>query len=114
MLVHDTHELPILEISLSHAGYAISTSAVVDTGAMVSVLPYDLEMQLGVVYAISDQTKQVIASNKSLARNFQKDFDRISSKSLKRNVVLLRIDKTKKKSLTCLLIQVITFLGGDL
>lgn len=50
MIYHYTNELPIIEISLYHAGYEISTSAVVDTGAMVSVLPYDLGMQLGFVW----------------------------------------------------------------
>jgi hypothetical protein len=39
--------LPLVEISLYHAGHEMSTTALVDSGAMVSVLPYDLGLALG-------------------------------------------------------------------
>jgi hypothetical protein len=39
--------LPLVNISLYHAGHEMSTIALVDSGAMVSVLPYDLGLELG-------------------------------------------------------------------
>ena len=50
MIYTYTDDLPVIEISLYHAGYEVTIPAVVDTGAMVSVLPYDVGMQLGFLW----------------------------------------------------------------
>ncbi len=45
-----TGDLPIIRIALYHAGHEITIPAVVDSGAMVSVLPYDTGIELGFVW----------------------------------------------------------------
>lgn len=42
--------LPFIPITLLRQGYTCSTSALIDTGASVNVLPYDLGLQLGAVW----------------------------------------------------------------
>lgn len=42
--------VPFVQITLSHSGYALEWAAVVDSGATTSVLPYDLGVQLGLVW----------------------------------------------------------------
>ncbi len=49
-----TDNLPIIRIALYHAGHEITIPAVVDSGAMVSVLPYDMGVELGFIW--EDQT----------------------------------------------------------
>ena len=41
MIYEYTNDLPIVTVNLYHAGQTISIQAVVDSGAMVSVLPYE-------------------------------------------------------------------------
>ena len=41
------NDLPFLPLTLSHSGKVVETTALVDSGAMVNVLPYDLGLQLG-------------------------------------------------------------------
>jgi hypothetical protein len=43
--------LPIIPVTLSLAGLATSANALLDTGATVSVLPYDIGLQLGAIWA---------------------------------------------------------------
>lgn len=50
MIYQYTHCLPIVEISLYHAEHEITIAAAVDCGSMVSVLPYDLGLQLGFIW----------------------------------------------------------------
>ncbi|MDM8524313.1 hypothetical protein QUF80_13165 [Desulfococcaceae bacterium HSG8] len=45
-----TGDLPIIRIALYHAGHEITIPAVVDSGAMVSVLPYDMGIELGFIW----------------------------------------------------------------
>jgi hypothetical protein len=42
--------VPFVPIMLYHGGYEIEWAAVVDSGATTSVLPYDLGVQLGLVW----------------------------------------------------------------
>jgi len=42
--------LPFVPISLFHAGHEIVREALVDSGSMVSVLPYDIGLALGLVW----------------------------------------------------------------
>jgi hypothetical protein len=42
--------LPYLPLTLSHQGTALSVSGLLDTGATVNVLPYDIGRQLGAVW----------------------------------------------------------------
>jgi hypothetical protein len=46
----DDEELPRIPISLSYAGLSISAHALLDTGSTVNILPYDIGLQLGVVW----------------------------------------------------------------
>jgi hypothetical protein len=46
----DDEELPRIPISLSYAGLSISAHALLDTGSTVNLLPYDIGLQLGVVW----------------------------------------------------------------
>jgi hypothetical protein len=46
----DDEELPRIPITLSYAGLSISAHALLDTGSTVNLLPYDLGLQLGVVW----------------------------------------------------------------
>jgi hypothetical protein len=46
----DDKELPRIPIALSYAGLSISAHALLDTGSTVNLLPYDIGLQLGVVW----------------------------------------------------------------
>ena len=46
----DDEELPKIPIALSYAGLSISAHALLDTGSTVNLLPYDIGLQLGVVW----------------------------------------------------------------
>lgn len=46
----EDEELPRIPITLSYAGLSISVHALLDTGSTVNLLPYDLGLQLGVVW----------------------------------------------------------------
>lgn len=46
----DDEELPRIPITLSYAGLSISAHALLDTGSTVNLLPYDIGLQLGVVW----------------------------------------------------------------
>jgi hypothetical protein len=46
----DDDELPRIPITLSYAGFSISAHALLDTGSTVNLLPYDIGLQLGVVW----------------------------------------------------------------
>ena len=50
MIYDYTNDLPIVTVSLYHAGQTISIQAVVDSGAMVSVLPYECGVELGFIW----------------------------------------------------------------
>jgi hypothetical protein len=47
-LAHDP--LPKIPVSLSFQGSAVSAEALLDSGATVNVLPYELGLQLGAVW----------------------------------------------------------------
>jgi len=49
--------LPLIEIALYHGGHEVTVSALVDSGAAMSVLPYDTGLELGLVW--EDQTVPV-------------------------------------------------------
>lgn len=42
--------MPYVSISLSHQGRSLNVSALVDSGASVSVLPYEIGVQLGLIW----------------------------------------------------------------
>lgn len=42
--------LPTIPITLSHAGFSVSANALLDTGSAVNLLPYDIGLQLGVIW----------------------------------------------------------------
>ncbi len=42
--------LPLTEIALHHGGHEITVSALVDSGAAMSVLPYDVGLELGLIW----------------------------------------------------------------
>jgi hypothetical protein len=46
----DNEELPRIPVALSYAGLSISAHALLDTGSTVNLLPYDIGLQLGVVW----------------------------------------------------------------
>jgi xanthosine utilization system XapX-like protein len=46
----DDDELPRIPITLSYAGFSISAHALLDTRSTVNLLPYDIGLQLGVVW----------------------------------------------------------------
>jgi hypothetical protein len=46
----DDRELPRIPIALSYAGLSIPAHALLDTGSTVNLLPYDIGLQLGVVW----------------------------------------------------------------
>jgi xanthosine utilization system XapX-like protein len=46
----DDEELPRIPIALSHADLSIPVHALLDTGSTVNLLPYDIGLQLGVVW----------------------------------------------------------------
>ena len=50
MIYQYTGALPVVDITLFHAGHEISVQAVVDSGAMVSVLPYEPGIELGFIW----------------------------------------------------------------
>ncbi len=39
--------MPLVELQLSHASYSVATSALVDSGAALNILPFDLGLQWG-------------------------------------------------------------------
>ena len=41
---------PLVTIALSHNGHKVTVSALVDSGATISILPYDVGCQLGFVW----------------------------------------------------------------
>ena len=59
--------LPLVDISLYYAGHEVSTTALVDSGAMVSVLPYDLGLELGFRWDEQTIPLQLSGGVKSLA-----------------------------------------------
>ena len=46
----DDEVLPTIPITLSHAGSSVSANALLDTGSTVNLLPYDIGIQLGVMW----------------------------------------------------------------
>ena len=42
--------LPTIPITLSHVGFSVSANALLDTGSTVNLLPYDIGLQLGVIW----------------------------------------------------------------
>lgn len=42
--------MPVVDIALRHGEHEISMPALVDSGAMMSVLPYEMGLQLGLVW----------------------------------------------------------------
>ena len=46
----DDEALPTIAITLSHAGFSVSANALLDTGAAINLLPYDIGMQLGAIW----------------------------------------------------------------
>ncbi|MBD3559608.1 aspartyl protease family protein, partial [Planktothrix sp. FACHB-1355] len=46
----DDEALPTIPITLSHAGFSVSANALLDTGSAVNLLPYDIGLQLGVIW----------------------------------------------------------------
>lgn len=42
--------MPLAEISLYHGGHEITVPALIDSGAAMSVLPYDIGLELGLVW----------------------------------------------------------------
>jgi hypothetical protein len=46
----DDEALPTILITLSHAGFSVSTNALLDTGSTVNLLPYDIGLQLGAIW----------------------------------------------------------------
>lgn len=46
----DDEALPTIPITLSHAGSSVSANALLDTGSTVNLLPYDIGLQLGVIW----------------------------------------------------------------
>lgn len=47
----DNSSLPYLPLTLIHQQHAVPVSGLVDSGAMVNVLPYQIGLQLGLVWA---------------------------------------------------------------
>ena len=39
--------MPLVELQLTHASYRVTTPALVDSGAALNILPFDLGLQLG-------------------------------------------------------------------
>lgn len=39
--------MPLVELQLSHASYRVTAPALVDSGAALNILPFDLGLQLG-------------------------------------------------------------------
>ena len=50
MIYQYTGTLPIVEMTLYHSEHEITLPAVVDSGAMVSVLPYEFGVELGFIW----------------------------------------------------------------
>lgn len=50
---------PFLPITLSHRGKAVEAAGLLDTGAMVNVLPYQLGVDLGAVWEEQTNTLQL-------------------------------------------------------
>jgi hypothetical protein len=46
----DDEALPLIPITLSHAGFSVSANALLDTGSTVNLLPYDLGLRLGAIW----------------------------------------------------------------
>jgi hypothetical protein len=46
----DYEALPTIPITLSYAGFSVSTNALLDTGSTVNLLPYDIGLQLGATW----------------------------------------------------------------
>jgi hypothetical protein len=42
--------LPTIPITLSHAEVSVSANALLDTGSTVNLLPYDIGLELGVIW----------------------------------------------------------------
>ncbi|MEH2245575.1 hypothetical protein [Nostoc sp.] len=42
--------LPMIPITLSHAGFSFFANALLDTGSTVNLLPYDIGLQLGAIW----------------------------------------------------------------
>jgi Aspartyl protease len=47
----DDEALPMIPITLSHAGFFVAANALLDTGSTVNLLPYDIGLQLGAIWA---------------------------------------------------------------
>lgn len=62
----DGSSLPLLPFALKHQQHAVSANGLVDSGAMVNVLPYQLGLQLGLVWARQTVPVQLTGN---LARN---------------------------------------------
>ena len=52
--------LPLVQMELSHRGPTIQVSALVDSGSTVNVLPYDVGLQLGLVWEEQDFPLDVV------------------------------------------------------
>ncbi|MCY7336616.1 MAG: hypothetical protein LH613_10455 [Chamaesiphon sp.] len=46
----DDEALPTIPIILSHEGFSVSTNALLDSGSTVNLLPYDIGLQLGLIW----------------------------------------------------------------
>jgi hypothetical protein len=46
----DDEALPMIPITLSHAGFVVAANALLDTGSTVNLLPYDIGIQLGAIW----------------------------------------------------------------
>jgi hypothetical protein len=46
----DDAQLPLIPIALNYQGATVSSDALLDSGATVNVLPYDLGIRLGAVW----------------------------------------------------------------
>jgi hypothetical protein len=42
--------LPMIPVTLNHAGSSVSANALLDTGSTVNLLPYDMGLQLGAIW----------------------------------------------------------------
>lgn len=58
-------QMPYLSLTLSFNGQSLNTEGLLDTGASVNVLPYELGLQLGLIW--EDETLSVLLSG-NLAR----------------------------------------------
>ena len=47
----DGEALPTILILLSRSGFSVSANALLDTGSTINLLPYDVGLQLGAIWA---------------------------------------------------------------